>query len=139
MTDDDVQDIKKALKIDDTDLSKNFRELPLLTWQYGDLEAAANEAANEAKATLEHTQAVVSQSVREQFFNVKITEAAVAEKVAMDPDYVMARSRWVQRDGESRRFRAVMEALRAQKDMLVQLGANQRQQIQAGMGDSLRG
>lgn len=121
------------VSIDNSDLDSELIKLPGLLYYYGSLEAAAYELALQAKADMEHAHATAYKRLKELSRRDKVTEAQVNAEVELDPEYKRYVSKWVEAEGKARRMKALLESFRAKKDALIQLGANHRMQVNAGL------
>lgn len=115
------------------DLDSELIKLPGLLYYYGSVEAGAYELALTAKTDMEHAHATAYKRMKELSRVDKVTEAQVNAQVELDPEYRRYVAKWIEAEGKARRMKAILESLRAKKDALIQLGANQRMQINAGL------
>lgn len=115
------------------DLDAELIKLPGLLYYYGTIEAGAYELALAAKADMEHAHATAYKRLKELARKDKVTEAQVSAQVELDPEYRRYVSKWIEAEGKARRMKAMLESLRAKKDALIQLGANHRMQVNAGI------
>lgn len=128
-----TRDIKKDVSINHDQLDSELTELPSLLWHYGELEAVAHTEALRKKADSDQAHASAYKRLKSLARKEKATEAQVSAEVELDPEYIRYVSKWIDAEGNARRLKAVVESLRAKRDALVQLGANHRQQVSAGL------
>lgn len=131
------RDVGRDVSVGD-DLDGELSKLPRLIWHYGDLEAAAYQLALEAKAHMEQAHATAYKAHKELARKEKVTEAQVSAEVELDPAYRSYVQKWVEAEGNARRLKALMESLRAKKDALIQLSANRRNEMHAGLDATRR-
>jgi len=134
----DHQEMAGLLVIDNMDLGGQFASLPGLLFQYGMLEADAIQLFLESKAMMEQVHAAAHTSIRGATIGKAPTVDQLDAMIELDNDYMQARGICIAREGDSRRMKAMVTALLAKRDMLVQLGSSQRAQLQAGMDTGIR-
>lgn len=125
-------DIESAVSVSEN-LDQELVNLPGLLWHYGDLEAAAYQKALEAKADLEQAHAAAYKVRKEHARKDRVTEAHIEAEIELDPTYRRYVAAHAVAEGNARRMKALVESLRAKRDALVQLGANHRMQVNAGL------
>ena len=122
------------------DIDFDMEELPGLLWHWGRLEADAQELHLTVKADLEQKHAEIYKRLKD-FANrtgEKITEAQLNAQIELDIEYRHCVSAVIEADGRARRFKAVVESLRAKRDLIIQLAYNHRAQISAGVEVAVR-
>lgn len=128
----DVTSFEQDIKIDRSDLDRAFQELPMKLWKWGRLEGDAQEALLVAKSDLEQKDAEVYKRCRgrKDATGKTMSEGAIEAEIETDPEHVRYRAAHITAEGNARRLKAALTALLAQRDMLVQLGAAHRAQMQ---------
>jgi hypothetical protein len=114
------------------DIDAEFRALSSDVYYVGALWADAQRNAAQAKVALDVALATSRRMVTEvlQAEGSKTTERAIDAEVDLDPDVHRARLYLLDMEHEEAKVRALVDALRAKKDMLVSLGAHIRAEMQ---------
>lgn len=129
----DPRSASDSLAIHEHDLTADMTALPGQIAYWSAMFASATEAALEAKAMLEQQEADTSEAFRDQFSSgkEKLTEARLPSLVDRDPDVRAAKTRHIKAEANRLRVKGMLDALFAKRDMLVQVGARQRQEMGA--------
>jgi hypothetical protein len=124
-------ELRKDTSINPLDLSDGMMQQASLFSHYGELAAKAARQVDDVKLLLENTEAAVYRKLRDDFAGrgEKVTEAQL-EKLVTRHEQVIAMKKAL---NEAKQIEAVaktaVEALRQRKDMLVQLGAHEREEL----------
>lgn len=123
--------LRKDTSVNPLDLSDAMMQQASLFSHYGELAAKASRQVDDVKLLLENTEAAVYRNLRDEFAKngEKVTEAQL-EKLVTRHDKVITTKKAL---NEAKQIEAVakaaVEALRQRKDMLVQLGAHEREEM----------
>ncbi len=125
-------DVVNAVSINEDDIMAEYASVPhdLMVW--GVRQANAAESVSAAKFALERVEAKLYFEQREILraeYGTKrgeVTEAMINGKVRRDGEYEDARLDYIENEARYARTRAVCEALKAKRDMLISVGATQR-------------
>ena len=114
--------------LNEVDLNDAFLKQASLAAFYGVMASRASGQASNMKLTRDAVTAKVSKNYRDSAADAgaKLTENSLSEKVATDPrviEVIKAYNRAVEIEGE---VKAVVEAMKQRKDMVVQLGSSER-------------
>ena len=132
-TDMNVVSFEADIQINRGDLDTEFQSLPSKLWKWGRLEGDAQEQLLTAKADLEQKYAEIYKRYRgrkDPGTGKALSEGAIEAEIETDPEYVRYRAAHIKAEGDARRLKAALTALIAQRDMLIQLGAAHRAQMQ---------
>ena len=122
------------LEIDALDLEGQFRKCPALIYRFAALEADAQQVMLTAKAQMEQAEARAYGKQKSLLTaKGKPTVDEVKAAVTLDPEFVAAQTFHITAETNARKLKGMVTALLSKRDMLVQLGSNQRAQLQAGM------
>lgn len=121
----------RASRIDEADINGEFVRFAGTLAFWGARLADAHEVALRNKARGEHTYAIVKLAARDKLerLGVKATESQVDAHATIDPRWRAQRDRDVDAEVNVKRLAALVEALRAKRDMLVSLGAHVRAEL----------
>lgn len=137
----DVDKLAADLKLDEVDLNDAWLTQAGLAAYYGVLAARAASQVINVKIVRDAKEAEVAGEIRARFASngQKVTEAAIKEEldqdlrvIAVNRAYALA----ISIEGETK---AAVEAFRQRRDMLVQLGANSREEVKGSMRMSMTG
>lgn len=127
----DAEYARQCVALDNTDLQGEFCKYTADFSHWGEVYARAKQEESLAKLARDTTAADLDVQAREAMGgDKKPTEAAISGWVARHPAMQEAEKAVVVATYEMDRVRAVWEALRAKRDMLVGLGAQQRAEMQ---------
>ena len=125
--DDFVFNIEQNHKIDNANLSKEFRWMPVTLFHYGEAKAKAQYDCDIAQARykeMEDRLYFQFKSDKELKYTDKQAEAAAKS----DPQVVALKNTFFEIKRDVGTLVAYLECLRAKKDMLIQLGADARKE-----------
>jgi hypothetical protein len=130
----DAPDIDETLRIDRLKIDEEFTSFPAVFWYYLARQAEAVRQVEAAKIQLKRGDAALYERIRaglEQDPLIKrVTEAMVDSAVTTSDEWREARDNLADLELRRRTLDAACEALRAKKDMLVQLGARARAELE---------
>lgn len=140
------QDLEKYVKdsvfIEPVALEEEFVRMPADLAYWGAQYARSVRGYLIADMEFDRTEAEVRILVRERLLSEAapdpsekpakrgtVTESMVAAKVELDEDYQAARLALIEAEAEKVRVYGIVEAVKAKRDMLISLGANQRAEM----------
>lgn len=129
------EEFARDVKINVHDLSKHFCEQATLFAYYATKAHQAQTFADGKKQLMGVANAQIAKSIRDEAAaeGKKITEAAIAQAIEIHPDYVRARRTYNEAQGIADLAKTYLEALKQRRDMLIQLGAKQRDEMKGDM------
>lgn len=136
----DADQLKRDLTYSLNNLSDAMINQPGMIAHYGVLSAQAARQTDNVKLLLENTEAAVYRKLRDQFAESgeKVTEAQL-EKLVTRHAKVIAIKKALNEAKHIEKIAAMaVESFRHRKDMLVQLGADQRQEMQGEIAVRVR-
>lgn len=121
----------KDVSINTNDLQGDFVDQPGLVAYYGQKLAEANYQESKFKRRLDIVTAKLDADVRQKAADnkEKVTEAMVLHRVKISAAYDKAYSDYIQAQMIAELVKGTMEAMRNRRDMLIQLGATQREEL----------
>lgn len=127
----DNVNVRKVVSIDVDNLTGEMQDLPASTQTWASHAAEAAHAAAKAKATYEQVYARACEDIRNGAAarGEKLTETRVENRARLTMEVVVAVSEMGTANYNLARIKAVVEALAAKRDMLIQLGSTQREEI----------
>ncbi len=127
----DTEYAQQCVTLDNTNLQGEFCKYTADFSHWGERFAQAKQEESLAKLAKETTAADLDVQAREALAgDKKPTEAMISAWVTRHPAMQEAEKNLISATFEMDRVRAVWEALRAKRDMLVGLGAQQRAEMQ---------
>jgi hypothetical protein len=128
----DPEKFKRDIQINPNDLSAGFMEQASLSAYYGMQRAKASEQVDNLKLLLNTKEAILGNKYRDQLTKsgVKATETAIANAIAVDAEYIRVRKALNEAKGVLEMLEACYDSFRHRKDMLVQMGAASRVEMQ---------
>jgi len=131
----DPVQFKEDIGVNMVDLNNAFISQASLFAHYGMQSARAAEQHENSKLILETKEAQLNVHHRHLLLDtgVKITEAMVTNAVLTDPIYLKARKLLNEAKGVLEMNKATTEAFRQRRDMLIQLGADAREERKGEM------
>lgn len=124
-----MNDIRKDLQINIEDLEGEFARQPDLFWQYAQQLAVAEANEKNAKYNLEVTEAKLFLFFKDNIEG-KVTNDLISSYVKSSDEYKTAYNDYVVAIKEKALLKMQVEAIVQKRDMLMQLGANQRAEMQ---------
>lgn len=116
-----------------SDLNASFRDQGSLFAHYATLHRQALEQVAQKKLMAEVKKSVLYKEIRETFEKdgKKITEALLEAEINSNRDYIGVRMELIKAEGIAQLAKNALESFSQRKDMLVQLGADARQEATA--------
>jgi len=116
------------LTIDVANLTKEFREFPLVMYRYSVYRAKVEAKRDLAKANLKETRARVYKRIKSDT-TAKQTEKGLESEIDTDPMVMEANMKLVQAEHDASTWAGAVESMRAKKDCLIQLGSDRRKEM----------
>lgn len=132
------------LKIDSSmnpaNLNASFMDQASLLVHYGTLEAQASRQVDDVKLLLENTEAAVDRKIRDEAATTgtKTTEPQLEKLVARHPKVIAMKKALNEAKQIEKIAKIAVEAFRHRKDMLVQVGANERKEMEGEIVTRIR-
>ena len=127
-----VEAFETDIKIDDLDLDVAFREQASLYAHYAVLYRDAQRVAGAKKINLDVTRSEIDKSIRDAAATAgtKLTQAQIDAEIDRDKRYIQARLASIDASASEKLLANTLEAFGQRKDMLVQLGAQHRKEME---------
>jgi t-SNARE complex subunit (syntaxin) len=127
----DGEKMAEDTNLHDTDLNDAFLNQAGLAAFYNTMAARAEHQAQQMKLRRDVYIAEVSQKFRTQFEDAKpkLTEASLEEKISLEPRVRAWRKVCLECDLIVGELKAVVQAIKDRRDMVIQLGANSREEM----------
>lgn len=124
----DVEKFVRDTRISEVDLDKAFFEQSSLRAYYGALAAEYESFANRLETVVEAKEAVLAREIRAQALaeNKKLSEKMVEELVRSDPKWIKMKNAVYEAQAQATIAKAFVQSLIDRRDMLIQLGADRR-------------
>lgn len=124
----DVEKFVRDTRISEVDLDKAFFEQSSLRAYYGALAAEYESFANRLETVVEAKEAVLAREIRAQALNEnkKLSEKMVEELVRSDPKWIKMKNAVYEAQAQATIAKAFVQSLIDRRDMLIQLGADRR-------------
>jgi hypothetical protein len=138
MTETDTQEddlnpevFQEDLEIDGHNLNNAFMRQASLFAYYAAMHVQAMRKEMRSKLLLEIEEAKVAKSVRDKMIaeGAKTTEKQIEQEVSRTPSYIKAVNTYNEAKANTALAASTVEAFRQRRDMLIQLGANQREEL----------
>lgn len=125
----DAEEFNRDVQISTVDLDESFRNQASLYAYYSFRHYKATIDLERKKIRAEVKEARVAKELRDEAAETgaKITEKAISEQVAIDSGYIRTRLEYNEAKATVELLKSCLEALKQRRDMLVQLGANERE------------
>jgi len=123
------------LRISEGNINEVLKTQPERFAFWSQMEFLARMIAEKWKMELERTEAQVYLQFREEasLNGEKITEKTLEAKMRLSPEIDSVRQRYLQAKLQYERLRAVAEAFRQRKDMIMSLAANLREEMDSSL------
>ena len=121
-------DPEKDLTIDVTDLSKEFRKLPLTLFDYYKEKTKAEKTRDLAKAKLKEVRALTYKRIKSDT-SAKHTEKSMEAEIDTDPLVLKVTAALIQAEHDASTLSGAVDSMKAKKDCLIQLGSDRRKEI----------
>lgn len=121
---------KEDIAINPVDLDNAFLTQASLFAHYATQAARAVEQMDNLKLTLDVREAQLRTEHRNTFLEsgVKVTESMIDSAVMVDPRYIKVRKAYNESKGVVEMLKGATEAFRQRRDMIVQIGVNNREE-----------
>lgn len=131
----DPEQFSKDIEIG-LDLDNAFRQQAALFAYYAGKAYAAQAHADGKKQVVSLRRAQIAKQIRDRLADEgkKGTEAAIEQEIEVNPDYARARREHNEAQGVADYAKVCLEGLKQRRDMLIQLGANAREESKGDMG-----
>lgn len=136
----DGEVLKQDMAIKPTDLSGAMIDQSSLLVHYGELAAKASRQVDDVKMLLENTEAAVYRRLRDEAATngEKITEASLEKSVSRHVKVIAMKKALNEARQIENVAKIAVEGFRHRRDMLVQLGAHERQEMQGELSMRVR-
>jgi hypothetical protein len=126
-----VDTFQDDLEIDDRDLNHAFMRQASLFAYYAAIHVRAMRKEARTKLLLEIEEAKVAKAIRDKMVaeGTKTTEKQIEQEVSRTPSYIKAVNAYNEAKANTALAVSAVEAFRQRRDMLIQLGANQREEL----------
>jgi uncharacterized protein YndB with AHSA1/START domain len=131
-----MSEFKKDVIIDQDNLADSFCNQASIFADYAMLFAQAEEREKRAKLKVEEVEADALLQVKADFDKqgTKVTNGILEATVTLRPEVKKAKREYVKAQGNKVQIKLMLEALTQKKDMLIQLGAAQRAEMNNFIG-----
>ena len=135
MTPLDVNQFIEETRINETNLDDAFQKQSSLRAYYGAVAAEADSIAARRKMAVEVVEAKLYKKYRDQAATdgVKITEAALTAQIKSDPVWLETKKLHIEAQAHADLARSFVASLADRRDMLIQLGADRRDESKGTM------
>ena len=113
------------LDIDVSNLSAEFRRFPITLYRYSQYRAKIETQRDMAKAMLKELRATVYKRVKSDV-SAKHTQSSLEAEIDTDPTVIEASRKLMRAEHDATTWAGAVESMRSKKDVLIQLGADQR-------------
>jgi hypothetical protein len=127
----DPETFRLDIEIDHNDLNHAFLRQAALYAYYASVHAATIRRESQAKLMLEIEEAKIAKTIRDKAAaeSAKITEKQIEQEISRTPSYIKAAFAYNDAKAQSALTAGMVEAFRQRRDMLIQLGANSREEM----------
>jgi hypothetical protein len=124
----DAEQLRADLEVDRGDLNNSFLTQAGLFSFYAEQHARMMRQEGAKKLALEVIEAKLDKALRDEAAsnNVKVTEKQIEQAIARNADYIRAAHAYNEARALTELAKGAVEAFRQRRDMLIQLGANDR-------------
>ena len=131
----DVERFREDVEINRSDLQRGFVEQASLFAFYAERHFQATRAEARAKMVMEVAEARAYKTARDRLTEegVKATEKMIEAEVITDPGLLKSRLAFNEARAITTLAHGALEALRQRRDMLIQLGASEREEMKGDM------
>lgn len=113
------------LEINVSDLGTEFRKFPIVMYRYSLYRAKIETQRDIAKAKLKETKALAYKKIKSDTA-AKHTQSSLEAEVDSDPTVIEATLKFIRSEHDASTWAGAVESMRAKKDCLIQLGADNR-------------
>ena len=127
----DMVSFGKDVLVDKNNLSESFANQGGMFAHYSVAVYQASLQASSKKLLMDTIYATLDKEVREAAVasGEKITEDKVKQSIRMNPKFIIAQKDHIEAEALYDHYRNLLEAFRQRKDMLVQMGADAREEM----------
>ena len=124
----DIEKFVNETRISEVDLDKAFFEQSSLRAYYGAMAANFESYANRLKTAFEAREAMMAKKIRAEAAEnkIKLSEKMVEELLRSTPEWVRAKNAVYEAQAQADIAKACVQSLVDRRDMLIQLGADRR-------------
>ena len=115
------------LAIDINNLTLEFKNFPIVLYRYSQQRAKVEAQRDIAKAYLKEVRAIVRKKIKSDS-SVKHTENSIEAEIDTDPSVLEAQRKFIRAEHDATTINGAVESMRAKKDMIIQLGADNRKE-----------
>lgn len=135
MTPLDVNQFIEETRINETNLDDAFQKQSSLRAYYGAVAAEADSVAARRKMAIEVVEAKLYKKYRDQAVaeGAKVTEAALTAQIKSDPVWLETKKLYIEAQAHADLARSFVASLADRRDMLIQLGADRRDESKGAM------
>jgi predicted component of type VI protein secretion system len=127
----EVEDLLcEAVNIEPTLLDEDMKRLPALLAYWNERFSQEHKAYLVAHVERQRVEARLYQEEKDAKAGAKATIKDLDAAVTLNPEFVAAMDAETQHEAEKARLYGVMDALRTKRDMLIQMGATRRVEMQ---------
>lgn len=129
------EQVRNDVAFNELTIQEDYMKQAALVAYYSTIAHRAAERLEKAKAKLDLVEALVDNELRMEAVNSgeKITEALVAKRIKLDGRYQAAQTKVIEARTLAGVTKDAMEALRHKRDMLIQVGADIREEMKGGL------
>lgn len=121
-------DPDKDLTIDVADLTREFREFPILMYRYMQQRARSESKRDILKGKLKEARAQVFKELKRDTTQ-KHTAVSLEAEIDSHPTVIEANLRFIQAEHDASTWGGAVDSMRAKKDCLIQLGSDRRKEM----------
>lgn len=131
----DIDKFIDETRISEVTLDDCFQKQSSLRAYYGAVASRAEAFASQIKAAFEYKEAQLFKEHRERFAEegIKVTEKMIENAVKTDPAWLRAKMKLIDAQCQADIARAMVMSLVDRRDMLIQLGADRRDENKGQM------
>ncbi len=131
----DPENLTRDLEVNPSDLNAGFLNQAGLYAYYAARAVVAMKQEGNAKLFRDVTEAKVDKAIRDEATAAgqKLTEKQIEQAIARSPDYIKAERAHIEAKAMSKLADSAVEAFRQRRDMLIQLGANERGEMKGDL------
>ena len=135
MTPLDVNQFIEETRINEINLDDAFQKQSSLRAYYGAVAAEADAVASRRKMAIDVVEAKLYKKYRDQAATdgVKVTEAALTAQIKSDPVWLETKKLYIDAQAHADLARSFVASLSDRRDMLIQLGADRRDESKGTM------
>lgn len=116
------------LTIDVADLTREFREFPILMYRYMQQRAKAEAKRDILKGKVKEARAQVFKELKKDTTQ-KHTAISLEAEIDSHPSVIQANLVFIQAEHDASTWSGAVDSMRAKKDCLIQLGSDRRKEM----------